>query len=461
MKKNTNIDWLDKYANYLPRLICSTNLNVLKSHSGDKWFAEKNPQLVITPRTTTDVQKALLFASKFNVPVTARGAGFGYVGGCVPARGGIVLAMSRMNRIIEVSTQDGIAIVEPGVITGDLQKAAQKVNWFYPPDPASLKDCSIGGNIATNAGGPRCLKYGVTKHYVLGLQVVLADGSVIQTGGRCHKNKTGFGLTELFVGSEGMLGVVTQATLRLIPHPPERATITAGFQRLDLALAAVDSILNSGVLPAALEIADAFTINAAKSFLPKAAITNADGFILVEVDGDRASVRSQTNTIKNILLKHRGFNLNVGFGDKACEDQWMMRRQFSEGLKAMGLTKLNEDVVVPRSKLADLFKLSKKLSLKYGFPIASFGHAGDGNIHLNLMIDRSKPGQEKRSVRALDDLFKEVLHLGGALTGEHGIGLAKMKWWPKAASRNLIQTHTKIKHALDPLNILNPGKFLG
>lgn len=233
---------------------------VLAAHSGDKWFAAHEPEIVVFPRSTSDVSKLLQFASAEKVPVTARGAGFGYVGGCVPARGGIALSLIRMNRINEINFADAIAIVEPGVITADLKAAAKAQKLFYPPDPASMKDCTIGGNVATNAGGPRCLKYGVTRNYVIGLEVVLANGEALRTGGRVHKNKTGFDLIGLFVGSEGMLGVATEITLRLLPLPPARSTLSAAFATATQAAEAVEAIFRAGFLPASLEIADSFTL---------------------------------------------------------------------------------------------------------------------------------------------------------------------------------------------------------
>src|SRR5881398_2267431 len=236
----------------------------LAAHSGDKWFATEAPEVVVFARSTSDISKLLKFASQKKIAVTARGAGFGYVGGCVPAKKGIALSLMQMNRIKEINLADAIAIVEPGMITAELKGAARAQKLFYPPDPASMKDCSIGGNIATNAGGPRCLKYGVTRNYVIGLEAVLANGEVLQTGGRVHKNKTGFNLIGLFVGSEGMLGVVTEITLRLLPLPPARATLSAAFGTAPQAAEAVQAIFAAGFLPSALEIADHFTLEAAR-----------------------------------------------------------------------------------------------------------------------------------------------------------------------------------------------------
>src|SRR5437868_4977239 len=263
----------------------------LAAHSGDKWFAAHEPEIVVFARSTSDVSKLLQFASAEKIPVTARGAGFGYVGGCVPARGGIALSLMRMNRITEISFGDAIAIVEPGVITADLKAAAKAQKLFYPPDPASMKDCTIGGNVATNAGGPRCLKYGVTRNYVIGLEVVLANGEVLRTGGRVHKNKTGFDLIGLFVGSEGMLGVVTEITLRLLPLPPARATLSASFDSMSEGAACVQEIYGGGFLPSALEIADHFTLEAARRDSGAAQVPPGNAHLLADLDGHEETVR--------------------------------------------------------------------------------------------------------------------------------------------------------------------------
>src|SRR6202140_8882 len=277
----------------------------LEAHGGDKWFANHLPEVVVFARSTDDVSKLLRFASQNKIPVTARGAGFGYVGGCVPVRGGIALSLARMNRIKEINFADAIAIVEPGVITAELQARAREQKLFYPPDPASKKDCSIGGNVATNAGGPRCLKYGVTRNYVIGLEVVLASGEVLRTGGRVHKNKTGFSLIGLFVGSEGMLGVVTEITLRLLPLPPARATLSAAFATMSQAAAAVQEIFAQGFLPSSLEIADGFTLDAARRDLGEMIVPPGSAHLLVDLDGQDESVRSEAAAIHQLLTKKK------------------------------------------------------------------------------------------------------------------------------------------------------------
>ena len=434
----------------------------LAIHATDKWFASRTPDAVVLARNRGDVEKTLRFANRHGIPVTPRGAGVGYVGGCVPSRGGIALSVARMNRIKEIHFADGVAVVEPGVITGELQAAVRKLGLFYPPDPASLKECSLGGNIATNAGGPRCLKYGVTRNYVLGLEVVLADGRVLKCGGRTHKNKQGFDLAGLFVGSEGLLGVVTEATLRLLPHPPARATLAASFRSFREAADSVQKIFAAGFLPCALEIADPFTLQSAREFLGREIAPGAQSLVLVELDGQAESVKDECAALAKLLRKMDAIRVLTAFGDEDCEKLWGLRRAYSQSLKATGLTKLNEDVVVPRGKLVELAEFGERLAKKYGHPVACFGHAGDGNIHVNIMAKnyhtdrRVKAGVD----RALDELFTWVLKVGGVITGEHGIGLAKKPWWSQAVDKVGRDTHTALKAALDPKGILNPGKFV-
>ena len=435
--------------------------DTLGAHAGDKWFAAGSPEAVVFARTTEDVSRLLRFCSERGVPVTARGAGYGYVGGCVPSRGGVALSLARMNRILDLDERDFVAVVQPGVITGDLQAAARAKGLMYPPDPASLKNSTLGGNIATNAGGPRCLKYGVTRAYVLGLEVVLAGGEVVRCGARTHKNKTGFDLVGLFVGSEGMLGVVTEATLRLLPHPPTRAALSCGFADIRAAAGAVQAVFAAGWLPAALEIADRFTLQAARDNLGANHVPPGDAHLLVELDGRDSSLRGEIDELRTLLLANGATAPETAFGDD-CERLWELRRRFSESLRATGLVKLNEDIVVPRGRLVDLIDFAGELQSRHGVPVACFGHAGDGNIHVNLMAaDYHADGSVRARVEtALDELFAQTLAWGGAITGEHGVGLAKRRWWPQALSAEARALHHRLKDALDPAGVLNPGKFL-
>ncbi len=451
---------LARLKRILPAGEVSFSPSVLAEHAGDKWFAAHRPDVVVSPRSRQSVSALLRFANRHNLPVTPRGAGHGYVGGCVPVRGGIVLSLARMNRVKEISAADFVAVVEPGVNTQALQEEVEKKGLFYPPDPASRADNVIGGNIITNAGGPRCLKYGVTRDYVLGLEVVLANGTVVRLGGRTHKNKTGFELHRLFVGSEGLLGVVTEATLKLLPLPPYRACLAIGFDSMRAAVRSLHAILAAGFLPAALELADSFTLAAAFKRTGSERLRGCRAHLIVELDGQQRSVRGEIKQLQRIIARAKPLFVEVGLGKEECEAVWQIRKEFSYALRDTGLTKLNEDIVVPRGRLEDLFAFAARLQRKHGLRVACFGHAGDGNIHTNVMVDYKQPGAKRRSQQALDELFAQVIAWGGAITGEHGIGLAKQRWWPLAVSKEVRALHRTVKHALDPRGILNPGKFV-
>jgi glycolate oxidase subunit GlcD len=452
----------EKLIQLLGRDVVSSQAEVLQAHAGDKWFASQAPEVVVFAQSTEQVSKLLRFASENKIPVTARGAGFGYVGSCVPVRKGIALSLMRMNRIKEINFADAIAIVEPGVITAELQARVREQKLFYPPDPASKKDCSLGGNVATNAGGPRCLKYGVTRNYVTGLEVVLANGEVLRTGGRVHKNKTGFNLIGLFVGSEGMLGVVTEITLKLLPLPPARATLSVSFASMSGAAATVQEIFAAGFLPSAVELADSFTLEAARQDSGAEGVPDGNAHLLVELDGQPETVQAEMAKLRTLVGDCQPISLQVATTEADCERFWALRRAFSNSLRATGLTKLNQDIVVPRSRLVDLVEFAEALSKRSGFPIACFGHAGDGNMHVNIMADRynREAAVREKAEHALDELFAQVLAFGGVITGEHGIGLAKKRWWPQATTDVSREVHRAIKDALDPAGILNPGKFL-
>jgi glycolate oxidase len=300
----------------------------------------------------------------------------------------------------------------------------------------------------------------VTRDYVLGLEVVLADGATVRLGGRTHKNKTGFELHRLFVGSEGLLGVVTEATLKLLPLPPYRACLAVGFDSMRAATRSLHAVFCAGFLPAALELADQFTLAAAYRRTGSEWLPGCHAHLIAELDGQERSVRGEIRDLQKLIAPQKPLFMQTGLGAARCEAIWQTRREFSYALRDTGLTKLNEDIVVPRGRLEDLFAFAARLQKKHGIAIACFGHAGDGNIHTNVMVDFNQPGAKKRSEAALDELFAQVLAWGGALTGEHGIGLAKQRWWPMAVSKQVRQLHRVIKNALDPKGILNPGKFV-
>lgn len=440
----------------------STCEEVRREFGMDRWHASALPEVVVRAVSGEEVAATLRFANEHGIPVTTRGAGVGYVGGCVPVRGGILLSVKKMDRILEIHPGDGIAVVEPGVILADLQEAVRQVGWYYPPDPASLKECSVGGTIATNAGGPRCVKYGVTRHYVLGLEVVLPDGRILETGGRCHKNKTGFDLIGMFVGSEGLLGVITKATLRLIPHPEARAMLTATFSDFEAAAAAVQAILDHGWQPSGLEITDEFTLKAARDYLGPGKLPAGNAHLIVELDGRRDTILEDLSHLRALVASLSALTVAEARDKAACEAIWQLRREFSYSLRATGLTKLNEDIVVPRSKLVELIRFARGLEKDTGISVACFGHAGDGNIHTNLMVRdyENDPVEKAKADAALDLLFQWVIVNDGQITGEHGIGLAKKRWFEDAVGPVSVEVHRQLKAALDPKGILNPGKFL-
>ncbi len=452
--------WIRRLATLLPAGELAWDAPTLARYAGDKWFASHLPEAVARPRSTRSISVLLRFAHRHGIPVTPRGGGHGYVGGCVPSRGGIVLSLERMNRILEINARDFVAVVQAGVVTQRLQEAVERRGLFYPPDPASRAESFIGGNIATNAGGPRCLKYGVTRDYVLGLEVVLADGTVVRLGGRTHKNKTGFDLARLFVGSEGLLGVITEATLKLLPLPPQRAVLAVGFTTMHRAVRALEAVFGAGVLPAAAELADAFTLAAAYRRTGSEALRSCRALLILELDGQPAAVREELRLIERLIGPQRPRFVQKGLGAAQCEAVWNIRREFSYALRDTGLTKLNEDIVVPRSRLEDLFRFAAQLQRRYRMPIACFGHAGDGNIHCNVMVDERQAGAQQRCRAVLDALFEQIVAWGGAITGEHGIGLAKRRWWPRAVPPQVRALHRTLKRALDPKGILNPGKFV-
>lgn len=453
--------WIDELRDVTGPAL-HTDEATLQAHAGDKWHAAALPEAVLLARSTEDVAAACRIASAHGIPITARGAGVGYVGGCVPVRGGLVISLAEMQKILEVNPADGVAVVQAGVLTADLQAACAALGWFYPPDPASRKESSIGGNIATNAGGPRCLKYGVTRAYVLGLTVVLADGRILRCGGRTHKNKQGFDLVGLFCGSEGMLGIVTEAILRIIPAPPARVALRAGFPRFALCAAAVQNILQGGHLPCALEITDAYTLAAARNYLgPGALPADARGHIIVELDGQPDAVRSEQAAVAEILRATGATEVITADTEAEVEAIWQLRREFSYSLKATGLTKLNEDIVIPRSALVELVEFCESMQRETGIPVACFGHSGDGNIHTNIMVLKDAEGRDDRAPAdaLVNRLFDWVMAHGGSITGEHGIGLAKAPWFAQAVGPVAMYVHRALKKALDPQGLLNPGKM--
>jgi glycolate oxidase len=389
-----------------------------------------------------------------------RGAGTGYTGGAVPTRGGIVLSMARLNRILEIDEANLIAVVEPNVINGDLQRAVERVGLFYPPDPASLDTSSIGGNVAECAGGPRAFKYGTTKRYVLALEAVLPTGEVVHTGTKAVKNVVGYDVTQLLVGSEGTLAIITKITLRLIPMPPARATLSASFSTVRHAVDAVSALITRRAVPAAIELVDGDSLQAVESHIGRSVVpAGAGALLIIECDGTKAGVDEEIANVAAACEATKALAVTRAASDAEREAIWHVRRQLSLALRATGLLKINHDVVVPRGRVPELFAVIADLKQRYSLQIASFGHAGDGNIHVNLMVKKDDPQERARASQAERELFERVVSLEGSISGEHGIGFAKARYLSIELSPEEIALMKRLKTAFDPNGILNPGKI--
>ncbi|KKM09799.1 FAD-binding protein [Clostridiales bacterium PH28_bin88] len=418
------------------------------------------PEVVVFPRTTRQVAEVLRLANREGIPVYPRGAGTGLSGGSVPERGGIALVLTDMNRILEVDTDNLLAVVEPGVVTEALQQEAERAGLFYPPDPGSLKSCTIGGNIAENAGGPRALKYGVTRDYILGLEVVTPTGEILYTGGKTVKNVTGYDLTRLMTGSEGTLGVITRATVRLIPKPQDTRTAMAVFATVDGAAEAVAEVSRRGILPTTLELMDDVTIRCVENYLHMGLPVDAGAILLIEVDGFRSAVDEAIITVEKVCRELGATGVEVAAGPVEREELWRARRAVSAAIVQLKPTKISEDATVPRSRVPEMVRRLKAIAQKYDLTMAIFGHAGDGNLHPNILADRRDPEEMARVEKAVEELFRAALELEGTLSGEHGIGSMKAPYLPLEVGETGIQVMRGIKAALDPNNILSPGKML-
>jgi glycolate oxidase len=400
-------------------------------------------------------------AYEHEIPVIARGMGSGLAAGTVPFGGGLVMPLNRMKRILEIDRENMTATVEAGVITIDLQNAVEALGLFYPPDPSSIKHSTIGGNIACNAGGPRCLKYGVTGNYVMGLTVVLADGRVIRSGGKTMKNVTGYNFAQLFTGSEGTLGIITEATLRLVAKPHFVRTAVAHFEQLKDASEAVNAILMAGIVPATLELMDNTAIVCIEEAMHLGLPTDVEAILIIEADGfDKDGVQSEIDAIAQICRTRGATEVRVAESEKQRAELWKARRNVSPSLARRAPNKLGEDISVPRSQIPEAVRRIKAVSEQYGLPIVVFGHAGDGNLHPNVLFDKRDPEQWALVEQIVAEIFKIAVELGGALSGEHGVGTLKLPYLESNVGKVSIDVQQSIKQALDPKGILNPGKAL-
>jgi glycolate oxidase len=421
------------------------------------------PDLVVLPGTTSEVAAIAEMCHAARVPLYVRGGGTGYSGGAVPLRGGVLLSMERLNRILEIDEQNLLVVTEPNVVTARLQAAVEEVGLFYPPDPASLDESVIGGNIAECAGGPRAFKYGTTKRYVLGLEAVLPTGEVIRTGSKAVKSVVGYDLTQLLVGSEGTLAIITQAVLRLIPKPPARATLRATFDSIDAAVGAVDELIRARVVPATLELVDGVCLEAVTRHLggERLAPPGTAGLLILEVDGMAHAVSEEAHLVEAACRSAGATEVLRAAGEEERQRLWRVRRELSPALKTIATRKINQDVAVPRGRVPELFRLVDELRAEFDLLIPCFGHAGDGNIHVNIMVDADDAAAVERALRAQRRLFEGVVALEGTISGEHGIGYTKAPFLSIELSPAVIGLSKRLKQAFDPHGILNPGKIFG
>lgn len=419
------------------------------------------PEAVALPASTAEVQRILRFAHEHRIPLTPRGAGTGLSGGALPVQGGIVLSLERMNRIREIDRRNLVAVAEAGVVTAELQRAVEAVGLFYPPDPSSRESCQLGGNIAEDAAGPRSAKYGTTRRYVLGLEAVLADGSLLTTGGKNRKDATGYNLTQLLVGSEGTLAVVTAATLRLLARPAATLTMILPFAALEAAAAAVERIFSDGFDPAACEIAERAALAAVALVEPlPRELAGSEAMLLLELDGADPETLLAAAAGIDSLAQELGASPALVADDAAGQRRlWQIRRRIGEAVKHLSVYK-EADTVVPRAALAELVTAARAAAQRQGLTAICYGHAGDGNLHVNLLRGGLSPELwVERRDRAEEELFRAVVALGGKISGEHGIGFVQRALLPLALPAVEIAAMRALKTALDPRGILNPGKI--
>ncbi len=417
-----------------------------------------DPMLVLLPDNGEQVESAMRLAAKKELKIFPRGAASGMSGGSIPSDDGIILSLTRMKRILEIDQENMIATVEPGVITGELQEEVSRLGLFYPPDPASLAFSTIGGNVAENAGGPRAVKYGVTADYVMGLEAVLINGEKIKSGNKCVKSVSGYDLTSLLVGSEGTLAVITKILLKLLPAPEAVKTSLLAFPSMTAAALAITAMFKNQIDPSTIEFLDRHSVNAVREGLPFSLPEEADTVLLVEIDGTAPGVLSQSQKLKE-LFKDDALLLIEAKNESEREQLWSARRRLSPAIANLAPHKINEDIAVPRSAIPAVIARLEKLSEKIALPIVCFGHAGDGNIHVNVMLNKDDPDQARRGHQAIDEIFAITLELGGTLSGEHGIGNTKSAYFDKEWSPPTIAAMRAIKKAFDPDNCLNPGKI--
>jgi glycolate oxidase len=436
-----------------------TSLETRICYSFDATGKQFLPDAVVYPENAEEVRRTVLLANLHRFPVVPRGAGSGFSGGSLPVRGGVVLSTERMDRIVSIDTENLYAVVEPGVVTGTLKEESRKKGLFYPPDPASLKFSTVGGNIAECAGGMCAVKYGVTRDYVLGLEAVLGTGELVRTGVATVKGVVGYDLTRMLVGSEGTLGIVTRATLRLIPLPEAAATLLALFDGNRRSAEAVNAIVAARVTPSAMEIMDRSAIDCVLALMPVPLPEGTGSALLLEVDGPEGQVAREADRLTEVCRAHGAIEVRRASDAPGREELWKLRRSISPALRRVAPVKLNEDIVVPRSRLADMFAFLSDLSDRKGVRIVNFGHAGDGNIHVNIMISGADADETRRAEEAVEEVFRKTVEMGGTISGEHGVGISKAPFLEMEVGPLGVAVMKRLKECFDPNGILNPGKI--
>lgn len=429
------------------------------SYSFDGSFGTFLPDVVIQTKSVEELASLVKLANREKIPVYPRGQATSLSGGPLPVKGGMVLDLSVLDDVLEIHEEDLIAVVSPGVLTADIHKAAEKKGLMYPPDPSSSHVSTIGGNLAENSGGPRGLKYGVTKDYVIGLEVITPEGEIIHTGGRTVKNVTGYDLTKLIVGSEGTLGIITKAILRLLPKPPASETIMAVFDSLVDAGSAISKILSSGILPAKMELMDQASIVAVENYEPLGLPVDAEAIILIELDGHPLALKDEIKQAAELcyLVGARAVRIPKNEAEKA--EIWKARKLVSPAIVRIKPTKISEDATVPRSKIPQMCARLQEIRDKYNIHLVVFGHAGDGNLHPNIICDKNDKEEMRRVEQAVAEIFTAAVELGGTLSGEHGIGTMKAPFMEMELGPVALDMMKRIKKVWDPNNIMNPGKI--
>ncbi|OQX56423.1 MAG: hypothetical protein B5M53_01495 [Candidatus Cloacimonas sp. 4484_209] len=460
--KVTN-DILEEFRTILGSKNVLNNKEELIPYSKDETSdASALPEVVLKPNNTYDISRIMKIANENIIPVTPRGLGTGVSGGALPVKSGVVLSLEHFTKIIEVDRENMVAVVEPGVITGMLQKEVEKQGLFYPPDPASLDICSIGGNVAEGAGGPRAVKYGTTKDYLRGMEIVLPTGEILSLGGKIHKDATGYNIMGIIAGSEGTLAVITKIILKLLPLPRYRVDLLIPFKNFKEASLSIQKVFNTSIVPVNIEFIESKAINALKIYLKEDfPFPEAGAHLLIGLDGSsKKAIEKEYEEVGEVCLNMGAIDVFVADNPQAKERLWKARRSLHDALEHRSRIMEREDVVVPVSRIPELLDFVYRLSEESGFEIVPFGHAGDGNVHINILkMDTPDDEWMKKKEGVVEELLKKVVSLGGTLSGEHGIGIVKKRFMHFAWSKEKIELAKRIKRAFDPNNILNPGKI--